>query len=615
MVFDILGVVNLQSHFGKSSIYEIAVEQFYGNIHFQKHYIESEKFQIFCMYRGERVESFYENEKFCIVTIGEPFLNANGATKFIKSIHKLSGQEVLKLYIDFGDTYVDYLKGNFQIVILDKNQNSILVFNSRFGVSPFYYYNDANIFIFSTNLHAIVDCPLVKCKIDDIGISEYAIFGYPLGDKTIFENIKNLLPGVFLTVKKNFLKCTRYWDNKILFKKETYTERDALEIGSELFLKTVNTYTFAPTKICISFTGGFDSRAILSVVEKESSDFLCYSFGITGSLNVSIPQKICDVHNINYMPIYLNSEYEEVFDQHAINALYFSDCLSTIERANYLYSFKRLREFSPIVVTGLFGSELMRTFQNVTLGHMVNKSFADINFCEDKKKKLDLIISDIKNNSYYNSQIFERCYNDLIRHILYECFEKYADFNDKQRFYLFLLNEGMRRYFGGEVHMERIYAVNRFPFLDDDFVEFVCKSPFAGIHSSPLRPTVKERYRSQYFYAYIIKKFRPEFLGFYTDHGYPPKYILSTIPLLKIAPIFIYSRMKQRLGKYREFKTEEWVERLFNKKLFTKSLNHGLFSRKLPNDFKTGVWKKKRLEFTRAASLKLYFDILGLNYG
>ena len=172
-----------------------------------------------------------------------------------------------------------------------------------------------------------------------------------------------------------------YWDVRKLYDAPLYTKDDALEIGSELFYRTVNTLAGDATKVCISFTSGFDSRAILSVLEKDPVDILAYSFGIPGSLNVTIPERICKQQGIRYQPILLDHEYEEVFDEYALRALWLSDCLSTVERANYPYAFEKLADYSQVVITGLFGSELMRTFQNI--GGIVSAELARLNMSKD----------------------------------------------------------------------------------------------------------------------------------------------------------------------------------------------------------------------------------------
>lgn len=609
MIFDIIGIVDFNKNLGGLSLDHIFHTQIYENIEITKGYKKWHNFQFAYLFRDNIGNSLFENDNLCIIVVGEVFLNLNGIKKPYKAIHPLSVQEIFEYYRNFELDVVHYLKGNFQIVIFDKKQKSILILNNRFGISPFYYSFVDNTLIFSTNLQVIVNCGAIHINLDKIGVAEYAIFGYPLGNRTIFEDIRSLPLAAYLIVKEDSIEVKRYWDCKNLLGQKLYSEKEALEIGSDLFKKIVNQYTQQPDKVCLSLTGGFDCRAILSVLEKSPQDFICYSFGIPGSLNISIPQKICKENNINYLPIYLDEKYEKVFNDYALQAIYLSDCLSTFERANYPYAFKKLSEFSPVVITGIFGSELMRTFQNVALGYMVNENFVKINFAVDKKSVLSSIIKHTRENSYYSPQTFGN-FDELLEHTYEQCFKKYEGLNDNQKFYLFLLNEGVRKYFGGEVQTERIYAFNRFPFLDDEFVEFVFKSPFSGIYTDPLKPTIKQRLNSQVFYAYVIRRYRSKLLNYATDHGYPPKYLLSKIPLLQIGPSFLFNRMKQRLTGHREFKTEEWSENFYKEQLLEKPVNGNIFSKRLQVEFASGLWKKRRIDFARAASLKLYLELL-----
>ena len=104
---------------------------------------------------------------------------------------------------------------------------------------------------------------------------------------------------------------------------------------------------------------------------------------------------------------------------------------------------------------------------------------------------------------------------------------------------MFLFTEGLRKYFGAEIQMERPWGINRFPFLDDEFVEFAFRAPFAGVYSRTLHPTVANRFQSQYFYAYIIRKYRPKLLNALTDHGYAPRDVISPLALWRIGPQFL----------------------------------------------------------------------------
>lgn len=607
MIFDILGLVDFHRDIDGFNIGDIFNGKIYENMVGEKNCRKWRNFQIICLHRGCIKDDIFENNNLYITVIGEILLNDIGTKRFESMNPRLSAYHISRFYRNFGLDFVKDIKGNFQIIIIDGQEKITSIINSRFGISPFYYSFVNNTLVFSTNLEAVINCSVIKADLDKIGVAEYAIFGHLLGNRTIFKNVKYLPPASYLIVKSHFIEVKKYWDWENLLSRRLDSEQNAFEIASELFKKTVNQYVQEPTRISLSLTGGFDGRSILSVLDKEPENFQCYSFGIPKSYNISIPYKICKENAINYLPIYLDKNYEKVYERYALEAIFLSDCLSTFERANYPYAFERLSLFSPVVITGIFGSELLRTFQNISIGYMVNKNFVNLNFAQDKKKTLAEIIKNTRESSYYLTDIF-RNDDELIDCIYEECFKKYAGLGDNQRFYLFLLNEGVRKYFGGEVHMERIYATNRFPFLDDDFVDFIFKSPFSGIYTNPLKPTVKQRYNSQLFYSYVIKKYRPELLNYPTDHGYPPKYLLSKMPLLYIGPSFVFNQIKLRITKYREFETEKWSENFYRKYLLRNHCDTFLFSNRLRDDFISGIWKVNRIDFARAVSLKLYLE-------
>ena len=156
--------------------------------------------------------------------------------------------------------------------------------------------------------------------------------------------------------------------------------------------------------------------------------------------------------------------------------------------------------------------------------------------------------------------------------------------------------------------MERLYLSNRFPYLDTDVVDFIFRSPFAGLHSNPFKPTPSQRIRSQFFYAHLINANRPELLRATTDHGFPPSDLLKPFSLLRIGPKYLYRRQVNKMRKYREFKTEEWTARYYSgKKAILKSASP-IFSEKIIGEFESGEWIQRREAFARAASLKLWLQ-------
>ena len=334
---------------------------------------------------------------------------------------------------------------------------------------------------------------------------------------------------------------------------------------------------------------------------------MLYSFGIKGSLNIEIPLKISEELGYKYEPIYLEKEYEEVYNQFAEEAVIQSDCLRTIESANYPFAFKQLSKFSDVVITGIFGSELLRTFQNV--GLMVKKEFVDLNNSNNSENTWNNIKNNLLTNSYLDKQLIENNFEEVKNHFNEVIWSNIKELTTNQRFYIYLISAGLKNYFGGEVHSERIYATNRFPYLDEDFVKFIFQSPFAGIYSTALNPTANQRFRSQYFYAKIIEMNKPELLKYQTDHGFPADYVLSKFPLLKISLPYFINRRKKKRTRYVEFKPVDWGEKYFNNTDLNLFLRSSYLNEKYKGDYITGRWKNNYSAFFKHASFNIWMNI------
>lgn len=106
----------------------------------------------------------------------------------------LSAAEVFALYQSASEDFVRWIKGNFTIVLLDEMKNRATLYHSRFGISPFYYAQDQDRFLFSTSSTAIAKNLSHRSGFDQVAIAELALFNYPLGDRTLFRQLKMLRP-------------------------------------------------------------------------------------------------------------------------------------------------------------------------------------------------------------------------------------------------------------------------------------------------------------------------------------------------------------------------------------------------------------------------------------
>jgi len=608
-VFDIRGLVNLLSISEPASSklafvnrpWDIAPDAIPREV-------KGINFYVTYLRRDDELDDYVYLDSYHLFLIGEAFCRMSSTHKQVIRDRRLSAKVLLSEYLKQGHKFLEFIKGNFSLVVINERPDGgHQIISSRFAVSPIYYTVKDGIFYFSTSLYEIVHS-LPRCPgVDLTAIAEIALLHFPIGERTFFQNIKNILPGSVVTIYPNKVTHQYYWDLGSLYNVSLLKQDEAIEQGAELFYQCVNAAANGQSRVCTSFTAGFDSRVIHAVLEKDSNSVLAYSFGIPGSFNISIPKDICHRVGINYLPIYLTDEYQEVFNDFAFQSLILSDGMATIERANYPFAFNLLRKFSPVVITGLFG-EIIRPFVDVEKEFIV-KPFFVANSSMQPREVFKKYMSLFNYNYYFNKELIHRCYDEIEYDLIDNFIEKYKNIGQGKRLHLFLYKEGIRKYLGAEVQMERIYATNRFPFLDDDFVDFAFRAPFSGVHvKRMLFPTPAEKLRGQYFYAYVIKKYRPELLYNTTDHGYPPKDLLSPFAIFRVVPRFIYWRWRQKHMRYREFKTEEWTEAFYRRYLLLKPICSDLFSTKLAKDFNDGAWLINRREFARAASLKVWLE-------
>jgi hypothetical protein len=359
-------------------------------------------------------------------------------------------------------------------------------------------------------------------------------------------------------------------------------------------------------RICASFTSGFDSRALHAVLRKKRADVLAYAFGAKGSINVTIPERICARMGYPFRPIHLDEQFERHFSRFAWRTIILSDGL-VVQRANYPYAFEQLGRFAPVVLTGLFGSEFLRTFQN--LGTVVSEHFAVVNDAGGSEAAIARVVREAKNASYLAPHVFRQAGDEVIAD-LGRWFRRFEHLERDHRLYMYLLTEVDRKYFAAELSTERIYATNRLPFLDDEFVEFVFSAPFAGVYARTITPTIGNRFSSQYFYAYLIRKYCPQLLPFTTDHGFPPAHLLRPLPILWVGAGYAQSRLQRRVRPNVEFRPRRWLHAFYTQEHSRLLCDVGIAGPKFAQDLQSGAYLDNLANFDKVAALHLWLGHL-----
>ena len=112
-------------------------------------------------------------------------------------------------YEKWGLSCLEHLRGMFSFALFDGE--TLFAARDRFGIKPFYYTLVDGVLFFASEIKALL--PVLKdVATDPDSLAEYMTFQYTIGEKTLFKNIHQLLPGHALTARNGELNVFRYWD-------------------------------------------------------------------------------------------------------------------------------------------------------------------------------------------------------------------------------------------------------------------------------------------------------------------------------------------------------------------------------------------------------------------
>lgn len=218
-------------------------------------------------YAGHQPMSY--KGRYWITYNGEIFNFQTERRKLEKEGYKFSSntdtEVILALYDRYKVKCLDHLRGFFAFALFDQKENTLFMARDRLGKKPLKYFWDKNVFIFASELKALLTQKEVKVKPDWIAIHHFLTYGYIPSPQTGFENIFKLEPAHFILLdlnKKKIIK-KRYWKldfNNKLHLSETEWERKILSSLEE----STRLRMISDVPIGALLSGGVDSSAVVA---------------------------------------------------------------------------------------------------------------------------------------------------------------------------------------------------------------------------------------------------------------------------------------------------------------------------------------------------------------
>ena len=179
---------------------------------------------------------------------------------------------IMALYDAYKEKCVDHLRGMFSFVIYDEHDETIFCVRDRIGKKPFKYYFDDNVFLFASELKAILTQKEYTKEPDYIAIHHYLTLQYCPAPLTGFKNIKKLESAHYLFIDLKTKKVTkkRYW--KLDYsEKLDLSEKEWQKKIFEKLQESINIRMISDVPIGAFLSGGIDSSAVVAMMAHNSS--------------------------------------------------------------------------------------------------------------------------------------------------------------------------------------------------------------------------------------------------------------------------------------------------------------------------------------------------------
>lgn len=183
---------------------------------------------------------------------------------------------ILHAYAEWGSKALDKFIGMFAFVIYDEKKQEIFACRDRAGVKPFFYYFNDGLFLFASELKALMQHPQFKKDLNTDAIAAFLQFGYVPTPNCIFNHTHKLKPGHFLTVNlpKKELNTTAYWNVYDAYNKPCLkiNLNDAVTETEKLLTSAFQYRMVSDVPVGVFLSGGYDSTCVTAILQKNNTD-------------------------------------------------------------------------------------------------------------------------------------------------------------------------------------------------------------------------------------------------------------------------------------------------------------------------------------------------------
>jgi asparagine synthase (glutamine-hydrolysing) len=220
---------------------------------------------------------FNEDGSVVVVYNGEIYNFQQLAEELVASGHRFrtrcDTEVIVHAWEEWGRRSVERFRGMFAFALYDAGRRQLFLARDRLGKKPLYYSLSPRRLAFASEIKALRLVPEISSDLDFQALGEYATYGYPLGERTIYCEVRRLPPAHTLrvSISGDILapEIESYWEVKPA-PDETLSEEDWLDRLDETLSQAVRLRLISDVPLGAFLSGGIDSSLVVAYMAEHS---------------------------------------------------------------------------------------------------------------------------------------------------------------------------------------------------------------------------------------------------------------------------------------------------------------------------------------------------------
>ena len=390
----------------------------------------------------------------------------------------------------YGPSFLERLNGMFAIAAWDEQEKTLYLSRDRFGIKPLYYWFNGKTLLFASEVKAFFPFSAFQIKLNYSALNEYFTFQNMFTYQSLFDGVTMLPPAntVKISRESTYVKHYSWWDYNFTEPDETLSFEEAKEETERLFKQAVARQMVSDVPVGSYLSGGMDSGSITAIASKHVPRIATFTCGFDMSEVTGVEANYDERRDAELMANHFKTEhYEQVMNAGDLRwslprvVYHLEDLRVGMSYPNYYIS-RLASKFVKVCLQGTGGDELYGGYP--WRYYRIFDSLNQKSFFNQYYDFWQRLVPDNQKDQLFTSDVMGRIDPSQPRKV----FENVFLFNPKLRFDKPEEHIQNSLYFEIKTFLPGLFMVGdklsmangleeRFPFMDNDLVDFAQKIP------------------------------------------------------------------------------------------------------------------------------------------